>query len=166
MVIPTIFRMRSRKKGPAAMRRIAYASVISLAVLASGCVTRVYVQPPPPVAVQPGPPPGGIQPGPPPGAVQPAPPPDAGQPGPPPDAVQPGSPPAFAPAPAPMAAPYVPQYYVWDGYEYVGMCGGQYVYWNGGAWLVCDGLILGRFHGWERYHPGWRRGAVRYRGWR
>jgi hypothetical protein len=133
------------------MKRIAYASVISLGVLASGCVARVYIPPPPPVAVQVGPPPY---------AVQPAPPPVG---------VEPGPAPAVAPAPAmppPVAGAYVPEYYVWDGYEYVGVAGGQYVYWGGGAWLVCDPVILGRFHGWERFHAGWRRGAIRYRGWR
>jgi hypothetical protein len=39
---------------------------------------------------------------------------------------------------------------------------GAYVYWNAGVWLPCDGVILGRFHGWERFHPAWRRGAFRY----
>jgi len=62
-------------------------------------------------------------------------------------------------APAPL---YVPEYYTWDGYEYVGWCGVQYVYWGPRGWLVCDTVILGRFHGWERYHPDWRREATRY----
>ena len=57
---------------------------------------------------------------------------------------------------------YTPDYYTWDGYEYVGVAGGQYVYWNGGAWIVCPPVVIGRFHGWERYHPGWRRHAYRY----
>ncbi|MGO9200631.1 MAG: hypothetical protein ACLQM8_08825 [Limisphaerales bacterium] len=69
----------------------------------------------------------------------------------------PPSPPAVVPAPA-----YIPDSYVWDGYEYVGLCNGQYVCWSAGGWLPCDAVILGRFHGWERYHPGWRRGAFRY----
>ncbi len=125
-----------------------------LAVLISGCVARVYV-PPPAVAVQPVPPPV---------VVQPAPPPEPA-PGPAPVAVQPAPPPAVVATPPPVAAvTYVPEYYVWDGFEYVGVCGGQYVYWGGGAWLACDPLILGRFHGWERYHAGWRRGAIRYHG--
>jgi hypothetical protein len=62
----------------------------------------------------------------------------------------------------PPPGTYVPDYYVWDGYEYVGVCGDRYVYWNGGGWFICDAVILGRFHGWERYHAGWRRGAFRY----
>jgi len=73
----------------------------------------------------------------------------------------PPPPPPGAP-PAPAVVAYTPDYYVWDGYEYVGVCGDHYVYYNAGAWLVCDAVILGRFHGWERYHADWRRGAVHY----
>jgi hypothetical protein len=71
--------------------------------------------------------------------------------------VPPPSPPVVAPSPA-----YEPEYYVWDGFEYVGVCNGAYVYWGGGGWLPCNALILGRFHGWERYHADWRRGAFRH----
>ena len=56
-----------------------------------------------------------------------------------------------------------PPTYVWDGVEFVGEYNGQYMYLNGGGvWVVCDPIVLGRFHGWERYHPDWRRAAVRY----
>jgi hypothetical protein len=72
--------------------------------------------------------------------------------------VPPPSPPAVAVAPV-----TAPEYYVWDGFEYVGWFNGAYVYWGGGVWLPCTPLILGRFHGWERYHPDWRRGAVHWR---
>jgi hypothetical protein len=59
----------------------------------------------------------------------------------------------------------VPDTYVWDGVEYVGMVGGTYMYLGpGGSWLVCDSVRLGRFHGWERGHPDWRRTAVRNEG--
>ena len=75
--------------------------------------------------------------------------------------VQPPPPPAVVEAPG-VAVTLAPESYVWDGYEYVGLCGGQYVYWGGGGWVVCDGVILGRFHGWERYHPGWRGHATPY----
>jgi hypothetical protein len=68
---------------------------------------------------------------------------------------------AEPPAPMPVG-PYAAAYYTWDGYEYVGLYGDQYMYWNAGAWVVCDAVILGRFHGWERYHPGWRRHARAY----
>jgi hypothetical protein len=63
------------------------------------------------------------------------------------------------PAPAPVLAP---EYYVWDGYEYVGWYNGQYLYWSGGAWFVAPEIVIGRFHGWERYHPDWRRSAIRW----
>jgi hypothetical protein len=59
----------------------------------------------------------------------------------------------------------VPPSYVWDGVEYVGFVGGQYMYLGpGGAWLVCDSYRLERFHGWERGHPDWRRTAIRNEG--
>jgi hypothetical protein len=65
----------------------------------------------------------------------------------------------FAP---PVVAVY-PESYVWDGYEYVGVRGGQYFYLNpGGVWLVADPVILDRFNGWARFHPDWRRSATRY----
>ena len=118
------------------MKRMYFACLAAVTALAAGCVTRVYA-PPPAVVVQPAPPP----------AV----------------AVQPAPPPAVVQAAPPGVTVYVPEYYTWDGYEYVGVCGGQYVYWGGGAWLACDAVILGRFHGWERYHPGWRGSAFRYR---
>lgn len=80
------------------------------------------------------------------------------------------APPALAvstPPPTPVPPPtgyvvYEPEYYVWDGAEYVGVSGGQYVYWTGGAWLAAPPVIIGRFHGWQRYHPEWRRHAIPY----
>ena len=67
------------------------------------------------------------------------------------------------PSPAVVTVgPVAPEYYVWDGYEYVGWCNGAYVYWSGGAWLACPPVVLGRFGGWARYHPGWRAHAFRY----
>jgi hypothetical protein len=70
--------------------------------------------------------------------------------------------PAPSPAVVVPSPAYEPAYYVWDGYEYVGVCNGAYVYWGVGGWLPCDAVILGRFHGWERYHGDWRRGAIRH----
>ena len=84
---------------------------------------------------------------------------------PPPPVVAQPPPPPMAQVP-PSAVVYTPEYYTWDGYEWVGVYGNQYVYWNGGAWIVCDAVILGRFHGWERSHPRWRGGAHYYRGGR
>ena len=73
-----------------------------------------------------------------------------------------------APAPAPVyVAPapepvLVPDSYVWDGYEYVGVVGGQYYYLGAGnVWFVCEPFRLERFHGWEGRNPGWRDHAVR-----
>jgi len=72
-----------------------------------------------------------------------------------------------APAPVVTVGVY-PDYYVWDGYEYVGIVGGQYYYLGPGhVWLRCEPWRLGRFHGWERYHADWRAHAIpneHYRG--
>ena len=61
---------------------------------------------------------------------------------------------------------YAPDYYTWDGYEYVGVVNGQYVYWSGGVWVMAPPAIVFRFHGWERFHPDWHRHATPYRRWR
>ena len=70
-----------------------------------------------------------------------------------------------APAPvvvAPMEPVMVPDYYAWDGVEYVGFVGGQYFYLGAGnVWLVCEPFRLERFHGWEREHADWQTHAVR-----
>jgi hypothetical protein len=67
----------------------------------------------------------------------------------------------YVPPPEPVVEVGVPDYYAWDGVEYVGVVGGQYMYLGvGGAWLVCDPVRLERFHGWERGHPDWRRTAI------
>jgi hypothetical protein len=71
------------------------------------------------------------------------------------------------PPPAVTVEVGVPDYYVWDGYEYVGVVGGQYFYLGpGNVWIACDPVRLARFHGWERSHVNWRVHAtanVRYR---
>ena len=72
-----------------------------------------------------------------------------------------------APAPVPMAPPPavvvgVPDDYVWDGYEYIGLVGDQYFYLGAGnVWLVAGPDRLERFHGWERGHADWRDHAIR-----
>jgi hypothetical protein len=107
------------------------------ALIEAGCYT-----PPPPVAVQPYTPPGTISA--------------------PPVAQSPG---VYVEAPPPLSPPptgYAPDYYVWDGNEYVGVSNGQYVYWNGGVWLTAPPVVIGHFHGWQRYHPDWRRHAYGY----
>lgn len=60
-----------------------------------------------------------------------------------------------------------PDYYVWDGYEYVGIAGGRYYYLGPGhVWIACEPFRVTRFHDWERHHPDWHAHAtrnVRYR---
>jgi hypothetical protein len=70
--------------------------------------------------------------------------------------VRPAIPP---PPPPPVVA--VPEYYAWDGVEFVGVVGGQYMYLGpGNVWLVCDPLRLGRFHEFERVNPRWHEDPV------
>src|SRR5208282_6440455 len=65
-------------------------------------------------------------------------------------------------APAPVEPIMVPDNYVWDGVEFVGVVGDQYFYLGpGNVWLACDRDRLERFHGWERYHSDWRAHAIR-----
>lgn len=55
----------------------------------------------------------------------------------------------------------VPDYYVWDGVEFVGVVGAQYYYLGpGNVWIVCDPVRLDRFHVWEKAHVDWRDHAV------
>lgn len=76
-----------------------------------------------------------------------------------------------APPPPPPAVTVevavAPDYYVWDGFEYVGFVGGHYYYLGPrNVWVVCEPFRLSRFHDWERYHPDWRNHAIhneRYR---
>jgi hypothetical protein len=68
----------------------------------------------------------------------------------------------YVPPPQAVVTVGMPDSYVWDGVEYVGVVGDQYMYLGPeGVWLVCDPVRLGRFHGWEGGHPDWRRTAVR-----
>ena len=56
----------------------------------------------------------------------------------------------------------VPDSYVWDGTEYVGVVGSQYYYLGpGNVWLTLDGPRVTRFHEWERGHADWRAHAIR-----
>ncbi len=64
-------------------------------------------------------------------------------------------------APAPEVE-LVPESYVWDGVEYVGVVNGGYVYLGpGNVWRIAEPDRLQRFHSWERSHPDWRRNAIR-----
>lgn len=82
--------------------------------------------------------------------------------------VQIGTPP---PPPPPVvvqpAAPavtvaVVPDYYVWDGEEYVGVIGDQYYYLGpNNVWLTLDAPRQTRFHEWEKSHSDWRQHEIR-----
>ena len=71
------------------------------------------------------------------------------------------------PAPAVTVQIGVPDSYVWDGYEYVGIVGDQYFYLGPNhVWIACDPVRLARFRGWEKGHMDWRTHAtanVKYR---
>jgi hypothetical protein len=68
----------------------------------------------------------------------------------------------MAPQPVVEVPVMVPETYVWDGYENVGLVGDQYFYLGAGnVWLAAEPFRLERFHGWERGHPDWRVHAIR-----
>lgn len=71
------------------------------------------------------------------------------------------------PPPGPAVVSFVPDYYVWDGYEYVGVVGDQDYYLGpGNVWIVCDPVRVRRFNVWVGAHPDWHAHAtvnVRYR---
>ena len=55
----------------------------------------------------------------------------------------------------------VPDSYVWDGSEYVGVVGDQYYYLgSGNVWMTMDAPRMHRFQGWERGHADWRAHAT------
>ncbi len=65
------------------------------------------------------------------------------------------------PAPA-VIVEAVPDTYVWDGVEFVGVVGGAYFYLGpGNVWLPFDSVRVARFHEWERVHADWRDHAIR-----
>jgi hypothetical protein len=65
------------------------------------------------------------------------------------------------PSPPAVTVAVVPDTYVWDGTEYVGMVGNQYYYLGpGNVWMVMDPVRLNRFHGWQTAHADWRDHAI------
>ena len=65
------------------------------------------------------------------------------------------------PPPAVAVSVGVPDTYVWDGYEYVGLVGNQYYYLGPNhVWIAMDPVRLGRFHTWESAHADWRSHAI------
>jgi hypothetical protein len=66
------------------------------------------------------------------------------------------------PAPAVTVEATVPDTYVWDGVEYVGVVGSQYYYLGPDhIWLPFDAVRVARFHDWERVHADWRTHVIR-----
>jgi len=78
----------------------------------------------------------------------------------------PAPPPVVVAAPAPPPAPVVveqpvPDSYVWDGTEYVGVVGTSYFYLGPNhVWLAFDPVHEERFHAWERDHHDWREHTI------
>ena len=78
------------------------------------------------------------------------------------------SPTQQAPSPPPQVVlvqppvTFAPDYYWSDGEVCFAPYGADYVYWSGGRWLICDGLMLGRFHAWRDHHPRWDREGRRH----
>jgi hypothetical protein len=72
-----------------------------------------------------------------------------------------GPPPVYVAPPVVDVQIGVPDYYVWDGYENIGLIGGSYFYLGpGNVWLGAEPFRLDRFHGWEGSHPDWRNHAI------
>jgi hypothetical protein len=68
---------------------------------------------------------------------------------------------AGPPGPGPAVITVYPDYYVWDGYEYVGVIGGEYYYLGpDDDWIVCDPVRVRRFNVWVTAHPDWRAHAT------
>jgi hypothetical protein len=67
--------------------------------------------------------------------------------------------------PAPPAVTIVatvPDTYIWDGDEYVGVVGSQYYYLGpGDVWLPFDAVRLARFNDCQKKHMDWRDHAIR-----
>jgi hypothetical protein len=64
-----------------------------------------------------------------------------------------------APAPTPPAVTVavVPDYYVYDGTEYVAVVNDQYYYLGpDNAWIIMDPVRMHRFQGYMHDHPDWR----------
>ena len=50
----------------------------------------------------------------------------------------------------------VPEYYTWDGHEYVGLIEDKHFYLTPeGTWKHCDNIQLNRFRHWEHKHADW-----------
>jgi hypothetical protein len=79
----------------------------------------------------------------------------------------PPPPPVVVVSPPAVTVDVVPDSYVWDGQEYVGVVGDTYVYLGPhDVWLPMPQARIAFFHDWEGHHRDWREHAVeneRYR---
>src|SRR5690349_14046799 len=65
------------------------------------------------------------------------------------------------PPPPEVEVTVYPDDYWWDGYEYVGIVGGQYYYLGPRhVWIVCEPFRVERFNVWQRGHPEWHEHAT------
>jgi hypothetical protein len=70
--------------------------------------------------------------------------------------------PSLPPPPSVTVQVGVPDYYVWDGYEYVGVIGSQYYYLApGDVWAPMPSERRERFEHWEHNHHDWQEHAIR-----
>lgn len=66
------------------------------------------------------------------------------------------------PPPVVMTTTPVPETYVWDGAEYIGMVNGQYYYLGpGSVWIPMDSPRMNRFHAWQHSNPNWQAHVTR-----
>lgn len=77
-------------------------------------------------------------------------------------------PPPVVVVPAPtVTVDVVPDSYVWDSREYVGVVGAQFVFLGpGNVWLPMPHERIEFFHDWEKHHQDWREHCIvneRYR---
>jgi hypothetical protein len=65
------------------------------------------------------------------------------------------------PPPPVAVVGFVPDYYFWDGYEYVAWYDDDYYYWgSGNTWIICDPPRRQRVTVWVQNHPNWRTEAT------
>jgi len=122
-------------------------SVAALMLVSTPLMAQPAPPPPPPVPAPTAPP---IAP-PPPSSIQ----------APPTVVPSPGAPPAIPP-PGVAVNVGVPDSYVWDGQEYVGVVGDQYYYLGpNNVWMPLNSDRKARFHDWAREHQDWREHAIR-----
>jgi hypothetical protein len=57
---------------------------------------------------------------------------------------------------------YQPETYIWDGFEYIGIVGDQYVYLApGNVWMIAEPYRMSRINRYRDSHPDWREHSTR-----